>query len=201
MNWRAFVDGVKTIFGRVVNVIPTPTLESKVLKGDGTWAYTAMVVGDDIVVTNTYATAFGGDSDPQDNGETASGINTKGNPNLKGCSLAMRVDGLKALKGSPIPKMPFGLQKVKGAWVSNPGGAHVDITFDNGLVVTDVPVIDLGPGKQASTPGDPHAIDLTVAVARLYSNQSDRALVRGFKAKVKSFRIINGAKIAITPLV
>ena len=35
------------------------------------------------------ATWFGGDDDPEDNGQTASGVPTKGNPTLLGCALPL----------------------------------------------------------------------------------------------------------------
>ena len=83
-----------------------------VLRGDGSWPWNAFVNGDDIEVIAARATCFGGGSDPQDSGETASGISTKANPGLQACSLPMIYTGnnaalLKALGGSPIPKVPW----------------------------------------------------------------------------------------------
>ena len=112
------------------------------------------------------ATAFGGTSDSLDNGETASGYNTKGHPHLLGVALPMNNNRVHSrahgyvLLGSPIPAMPFGLRS-NGR--PNPNGAFVDVTFPNGLTVEKIPVIDLGP---ANWTGD--AIDLTVALAQKY---------------------------------
>ena len=59
------------------------------LHGDGTWPFTAYVREGDIVVEDVVITCFGGADDPEDNGETASGINTKYSPNVQGVSLPM----------------------------------------------------------------------------------------------------------------
>ena len=96
--------------------------EANLLRGDGSWPWTATVDGDDILVQGL-ATAFGGDDDPQDDGSTASGFNTKGHAGLMACSLPMRDDNMEALRGSPIPRMPFGLnadgtRNPRGAWVA-----------------------------------------------------------------------------------
>lgn len=102
------------------------------LVGDGTWGWSADVVGDDIVIRGASGTWFGGDDDPLDNGETASGVRTKGNPGLVGFSLPM--DGRsKSTKGSPIPALPW----------------HTPITVSNGEVSVTGPLIDVGPAKSA----------------------------------------------------
>lgn len=46
--------------------------------------------GDDVVVRNVTVTCFGGDHDAGDNGETESGILTRGAPDLLGCALPIR---------------------------------------------------------------------------------------------------------------
>jgi hypothetical protein len=156
--------------------------EATLLRGDGTWPWTATVDGDDIVVQGI-ATAFGGDDDSQDDGSTASGFNTKGHSGLMACSLPMRDDKLKALRGSPIPRMPFGLH---ADGTRNPEGTWVAVTFDrlnNPPAV--LPVIDLGPGKRTG-----HVLDLTVAAARL---RDPGATANDFMARV-TYRIIGGAK-------
>lgn len=43
--------------------------------------------GEDLVIREATATWFGGDNDPDDNGDTASGVKTKGNPTIMGCAL------------------------------------------------------------------------------------------------------------------
>lgn len=130
-----------------------PTQGMRPLRGDGTWPWTAYADGADIVVINARATCFGGSDDPQDSGETASGISTKGNPNLSACSLPMRYDGkkpalIKALGGSPIPKLPYKTTLVE--------------VKSNGKTII-VPVIDCGPAKYTG-----NAIDLTIAAARKF---------------------------------
>jgi len=57
-------------------------------------------------------------------------------------------------------------------------------------------VIDLGPGKKASRPGQPHALDLTVAAAKIFApDASLKNLATSFE-KRGSYRIIGGAKFA-----
>ena len=147
-----------------------------ILRGDGTWPWHAAIDGDDIVVLNARATCFGGSYDPQDNGETASGISTKANPNLQACALPMIYSGrdgalLKALGGSPIPKMPWGTKVVV-----------TEAATGRGL---PVPVIDLGPAKRTG-----NAIDLTVAAARFFKPAATADLF----AMTCHYRIIGGAK-------
>ena len=102
------------------------------LVGDGTWGWSADVVGEDIVIEGASGTWFGGDADPLDNGETASGIRTKGNPELIGFSLPM--DGRsKSTKGSPIPALPW----------------QTPITVERDGVKVTGPLIDVGPAKSA----------------------------------------------------
>lgn len=144
-----------------------------ILRGDGTWPFSARVDGADIIVTDVCATCFGGSADPEDNGETASGISTKAHPTLKACALPMIYRGknkalLKALGGSPIPKLPWRTQ--------------VEILANGKRLV--VPVIDLGPAKRTG-----NAIDLTLAAARFFSSA---ASATHFKLQC-SYRIIGGA--------
>lgn len=155
----------------------------KFLHGDGSWPWFAQVDGADIVVRGAIATAFGGDSDRMDSGETASGYNTKGHPNLIAVSLPMNVPGIKELRGSPIPRMPFGIHP-DGS--DNPDGAHVDVTFmDSGITVRNVPVCDLGPAKATG-----HALDCSVALAR---HADPRATANSFTARV-DYKIAGAAK-------
>ena len=146
----------------------------QILRGDGTWPWSAHVDGDDILVIGAKATCFGGANDPQDSGETASGVSTKMNPLVRGCALPMIYTGrnkalLKALGGSPLPKMPW----------------HTKVqVMANGKCLT-VPVIDLGPGKRTG-----NAIDLTIAAARFFKSN---ASATNFKIEC-SYRILGGAK-------
>ena len=119
----------------------------RALTGDGTWGFTAIVDGDDIIVRNAVATWFGGVGDPEDNGETASGVNTKKRPNILGCALPMNFG---PCAGSPIPKVPWGTQ--------------VEITHLATEKTITVPVIDLGPAR-----GTGHAIDLSVAAFQQFA--------------------------------
>lgn len=159
----------------------------KTLKGDGTWPFVAYVDGDDIFVDDCVITCFGGAFDPQDNGKTASGVNTKKFPNIAAVSLPMDLRGRKAsakehaaLDGSPIPRVPW--------------GTTVEVTIGNQTIKFGSGVIDLGPGKQASKPGEPHALDLTPGAAALFQpGVPFRMLATRFAAR-GSFRIIGGAK-------
>jgi hypothetical protein len=105
---------------------------------DPRFDFVVEVDGADLVVRQTVATWFGGANDPEDNGETASGISTIKRPNIQGCALPMNYG---PCAGSPIPKLPW--------------GTKVEVTH-NGKIIT-VPVIDLGPARDTG-----HAIDLTV---------------------------------------
>jgi hypothetical protein len=150
------------------------TSDLTILRGDGTWPWSAHVDGNDILVIGVTATCFGGSKDPDDSGETASGISTKDNPTLKACALPMIYTGtnkalLKALGGSPLPKVPW--------------NTPVEIMSNGKRLV--VPVIDLGPAKRT---GD--AIDLTIAAARYFKSN---ASATNFLLEC-SYRIIGGAK-------
>ena len=114
-----------------------------VLHGDGSYGFTAHIEGDDLVVRGVRATWFGGAHDPQDSGETASGLSTRLHPELLGCALPM--NGFRVTRGSPLPRLPWMTTVVE---VTRPG---------NGRKVR-VPLIDLGP---AAPPHAHAAIDLT----------------------------------------
>jgi hypothetical protein len=137
----------------------------KVLTGTGMWGFVAMVDGNDIVVQGVKATWFGGANDPQDFGETASGINTKRRPDIEGCALPMNFG---PCKGSPIPRIPWGTKiEVK----------HLA----SGKTIT-VALIDLGPAR-----GTSNAIDLTPAAFKQFASLSvGKVMV--------DYRIPNGAK-------
>ena len=157
---------------------PIDTSAMRVLRGDGTWPWNAFVDGDDIVVIAARATCFGGASDPQDDGETASGISTKLNPQLAACALPMIYTGLskallKALGGSPIPKVPW---KTKVLVTEAATGKSIPF-----------PVIDLGPAKKTG-----NAIDLTIAAARCFN---PHATASSFEM-ICHYRILGGAKFA-----
>lgn len=151
-------------------------IQGEILTGDGTWPWTARIEGDDIVVENAKATCFGGTDDPQDSGETASGISTK-NPNTEGVALPRNYIGtssalIKALGGSPIPNgIPF--------------KTPVEITSGDRTVTA--PFIDIGPAKYTG-----NALDLTIATAKHF-NPSASAINFSIKC---SYRIVGAAKYA-----
>jgi len=153
--------------------------DKSLLIGDGTWPWHAKIDGDDIVIIGARGTCFGGSNDPQDSGETASGILTKGNPNLKACALPLIYTGkskaqLKALGGSPLPKVPW----------------KTMVRVTAGSKSIEVPVIDLGPAKHTG-----NAIDLTIAAARFFD---PRATATRFEMRC-DVRIIGGAKFVNMP--
>ena len=163
---------------------PIGEIISDRISGDGTWSFTLGISGDDLWANDIVITAFGGSSDPQDSGDTASGISTKLDPTVQGVSLPMdgrSYHGLspaehRALDGSPFPKMPW--------------GTLVEVKIGNKVLVPAKGIIDLGPGKQASKPGEPHACDLTVAAARFFD---PHASATNFYAR-GDVRVIGGAK-------
>jgi hypothetical protein len=165
----------------------TEKTTGKILQGGPGWTWNAEVAGEDIVVRGAKATAFGGDNDAADSGQTACGFPTKGHPDLMGCALplggyANSAAEHAALDGTPLPHMPFGLT-ARGA--DNPDGAHVEVTDPATGVKTTVPVIDLGPAKNTG-----HALDLTVAAARVFKSN---ATANNFSMKL-NYRIVGGAK-------
>ncbi len=152
------------------------TSDLPILRGDGTWPWSAHIDGDDIIVLGARGTCFGGANDPQDSGETASGVSTKRNPRIIGCALPMAYSGQsgalrKALGGSPIPKMPWCPQVVVSS-----GGRQLQMQC-----------IDLGPAKYTG-----NAIDLTIQAARFFNPS---ASATNFEITC-DFRIIGAAKYA-----
>lgn len=139
------------------------------------WKFSVEIDGDDLVVRDTDATFFGGDDDPEDNGETASGIMTKGNPLCMGCALPV-VGSHPSTKGSPLAFFP-----------RIPWKTPVEVWTEAGRRVV-VPLIDNGPAKSAGN--GTRGIDLTVAAFRAL----DGSLSAG-KMRV-SFRVKGAAKYA-----
>lgn len=138
------------------------------------WKFEVKRQGKDIIIPVARATCFGGADDPEDNGDTASGISTKANPEVCACSLPMRYTGknprvLEALGDSPLPRMP---------WLTM-------VHFKAGGASIIVPVIDRGPAKRTG-----NAIDLTIAAARKIN---PKATARDFSA-IGFVRIVGGAK-------
>jgi hypothetical protein len=140
--------------------------------GDGMWPWiNAKIDGEDILITGAVVTAFGGDSDKMDSGETASGFSTKDNPSFLGCALPMRRDSNPQLRGSPIPKLPW----------------KTIVEFSDPVtgktVVTKL--IDEGPAKWTK-----HGGDMSVAAAKEFD---PNATSNNFE-KVLNIRIVGGAK-------
>lgn len=143
--------------------------QNQKLIGDGTWEWLHVEVdGEDIVVRGCVATNFGGDSDSMDDGTTASGINTKGHPDLLGCALPM-ASHIAATHGSPIPKVPW--------------KTLVRVFCHETKQIITVPVIDLGPGKRTQ-----HGLDLTLAAFKALGVDPKHGVMQ------VDYRILGGAK-------
>ena len=147
------------------------------------WSFSVIVHGDDLCVENTTATWFGGAKDPNDKGDTASGVKTKGNPDLLGCSLPMNYTGpdlatRKAVGGSPIPMLPWGLKRDGSP---NPNGTQVIVTCMSRSLT--LPLIDIGPARWARD-----GIDLTQAAFVRFGGSLRTGVIP------VSYRIIGGAK-------
>jgi hypothetical protein len=104
----------------------------------------------DLRVNNAICTWFGGENDPSDNGQTASGVSTLNHPHLIGCALPMDGCHSSATDGSPLPKLPW--------------NTFVRVTNRANGRTASVPLIDLGPSKFAPSHA---AIDLTEEAFRL----------------------------------
>ncbi|MBP7949028.1 MAG: hypothetical protein KA004_05185 [Verrucomicrobiales bacterium] len=149
--------------------------ERRTFAGDGTWPFCVILDGDDAVLMpvrgrQMLATWFGGDNDPDDSGETASGVRTRGNPSIMGCALPMQIsNGRQVSKcaGSPIVNIPW----------------RTMVTVTAGGVTLKVPLIDVGPAKRTAD-----SLDLTQAAFKKF------APLRQGEFKVDSVRIHGGAK-------
>lgn len=164
------------------------------------WPFSGRIDGEDLVFENIVITCFGGwgggnIADSQDNGNTASGVNTKNNV-VEGVSVAM--DGRqfstlnaaehRALDDAPIPRLlnDRGLT----AWHT-----PVEVYIGGMTYVFKDGIVDLGPGRQASKPGEPHALDLTIpACAIVEPGKSMRYLTNNFERR-GGFRVKGGARL------
>jgi hypothetical protein len=149
----------------------TPVQTGTLLRGDGSFSFTAEVSGNDIVVRDVTSTWFGGPDDPSDNGQTASGISTIANPDLIGCALPMDGFGSPKTNGSPIPRLPFLT-------------TMVSVTNRKNNMTLSVELIDLGPSKFA---GSRAALDLTKAAFQALGGNPDDGIMR------VDYSIIGGA--------
>jgi hypothetical protein len=138
--------------------------------------------GEDILIRGAIVTCFGGANDPQDNGDTSSGVSTKRHPEIMGCALPFNI-AHSACEGSPIPFFGWG---VRSNGNPNPDGAHVSFVDEqSGQILGPIPAIDLGPGLHTG-----HAGDLTEAAAKVFD---PRANSRSFERKL-TIRIHGAAK-------
>jgi hypothetical protein len=115
----------------------------------------------DILIVGT-ASWFGGDNDPDDDGQTASGLVTKGNPTLMGCALP--IPTCAATAGSPLPKLPY-------------LSTFVEV-MANGKTIT-VPLIDVGPALDQNRP-----IDLTVAAFQALGGDLQVGLIPNCRIRI-----------------
>jgi len=141
-----------------------------VLAGDGSFKFHAVVDGKDLVVQNVKGTWFGGDDDPEDDGRTKSGVMTKGNPALLGCSLPMTGYQNLNTEGSPVPKLPW--------------RTAVEVTCRETGRQLNLPLIDIGPSKHAKSLA---AIDLTQAAFTALGGIKSRGVM------TVDYRVIGGA--------
>lgn len=184
-TWDQVAAALGRVFGRKAagpSPSPLPSLPSlpgspvRRWHGDGSWPFVAVQDGADVLLVpkegeKLYVTWFGGDSDPMDSGETASGVLTKGNPTVRGCALPMNYT--PACAGSPLPKLPWTRTKVA--------------VTANGRTET-VPLIDVGPNRRTW-----NSLDLTLAVfSRFYPTTRGRFVA-------DEIRIIGGVALMGPP--
>lgn len=173
-NDEAALDRLKTAARQNLETGNPVSTTGATLTGRG---ITVHIDGEDLLLKNVRVTCFGGTDDPQDSGDTASGVSTK-NPATLGCALPRNYTGphgptRRALQGSPIPeKLPW---KTPVAFTD----------LKTGKTLT-VPLIDLGPNLETTT----NAGDLTVAAAKQFN---PHATARNFEM-MADIRIIGGAK-------
>ena len=122
------------------------------------------------MVQNVKATWFGGDEDPEDDGRTASGVMTKGNPALLGCSLPMTGCQNLHAEGSPLPRLPWKIA--------------VQVTCRETGRQLKLPFIDIGPSKHAKSLA---AIDLTQAAFTALGGIKNRGVL------TVDYRVLGGA--------
>ncbi len=137
---------------------------STIIRGDGSYHFTIEVDGDDLVVHKAKTTWFGGPTDPDDHGTTASGINTIDHPHVIGCGLPMDLSIANSVqkhariyhptKGSPMPRIPW----------------FTMITVTGPSATMDVQLIDIGPNKAAGSQAD---FDLTPAAFTALGGKAD----------------------------
>lgn len=151
--------------------------QRRTIRGKGLFDWlTIEVDGEDILIRDAEVTAFGGSGDPQDSGQTASGISTITRPEYMGCALPLPYTGpdagaRKALAGTPLPKIPW-------QW-------PVEFIRRTDGKIVQTQLIDLGPNGRTK-----HAGDLTVSAARKFN---PKASATNFTQKL-DIRIPGAAK-------
>lgn len=164
-------------------IIVKPLMPNKIIKSTHC-PWSVEVDGDDLVVRNILATAFGGKYDSGDSGETESGVKNDGlDPSLMGIALPIRSTE-KATAESPLafkgPHIPW-LTKVL-VWKESKGESTAisTVLIDNG------PNVLLFPS---------HGLDLNPNVAAKFAPNIDpKKIANQFSMSGMSYRIIGGAK-------
>jgi hypothetical protein len=135
-------------------------------KGDHSYGFVLETDGDDIVVRNAKTTWFGGDTDPNDSGETASGRRTKGNPDIMGCALPMDLS-----IASPANQRPRNFEPTKGSGLPKiPWFTKLIVTNEDESITQEIELIDIGPNKVAGSAAD---LDLTPAAFLALGGKAD----------------------------
>lgn len=152
-----------------------PSISKTRPAADG-WLFTVEIEGDDLVVRDTTATWFGGNSDPLDDGSTASGVSTKDNLGVLGCALPVVKRDAKGKLFEPTCTSPLAFDK------RIPWKTPVEVTVGNRTIT--VPLIDNGPAQSA---GD--GIDLTIGAFTFFEKKLSAGVIKGV-----SYRILGAAK-------
>lgn len=130
----------------------------------------------DIVVPETIASWFGGPNDPDDNGETAGGVDNS-KPGVMGCALPMTLSNGKIVNGcfgSPLPNLPWRI--MVQVWRADIPPTSV------GRAIT-IPLIDVGPDLI-----EDRGIDLTPSAFLALGGDLKTGLLK------VGYRIVEGAK-------
>jgi hypothetical protein len=161
---------------------------NKTLVGDGSFPFTVIVDGDDLVVKNARATAWGGPTDKYDDGTTAAGVNTKQwGGVILGCSLPQNHSGEPNTEGSPIPRLRYGRVLPNGKPdLTDPNWVQVKVYFHKTGKEVMTTLLDNGPAKP---PKANAAIDLTTGTIKQGGYTCNP---NAFDGQV-DFRIIGGA--------
>lgn len=144
----------------------SPQTNNSVQPNNG-WAFSIRKDGEDLVCDSGMCTFFGGtaEQDPEDNGETASGVSTRKNPDVMGCALP--VVPMHSTPDSPLPRIPW----------------HTKVMVTAGDKSIIVPLLDNGPSKSCG-----HAIDLTRAAWRALGFPFEKGVAR------VSYRVLGASK-------